>query len=55
MMAAFRLVEGIAAGTVEAFIPADKTEEYKRYMEGVFGEGSCRILAVRPAGAVKII
>jgi len=52
---AVRIQGGGFAGTIEAFVPTHDSADYKALMEGVFGEGSCRILSVRPAGAVKII
>jgi len=52
---ASRLHGGGFAGTMQAFVPSAFADEYKTYMEKVFGEGSCYILRVRPEGAVKII
>ena len=52
---ASRLHGGGFAGTIQAFVPSAYAEEYKAYMEKVFGEGSCYILRVRPVGATKII
>ena len=52
---AARIQGGGFAGTIEAFVPDRHAGEYKEMMEKVFGDGSCHILSVRPAGAVKII
>ncbi len=52
---AWRIQGGGFAGTVEAFVPTDAAHSYKEYMEKNFGADSCKILSVRPAGAVKII
>ena len=52
---AARIQGGGFAGTIEAFIPDRLAGEYKEMMEKVFGKGSCHILSVRPAGAIKII
>jgi len=52
---ASRLHGGGFAGTTQAFVPSEYAEEYKAYMEKVFGEGSCYILRVRPVGATKIV
>ncbi len=50
--AAWRVHGGGFAGTVQVFLPQDKTEEYVEYMESVFGKGSCHLLSVRGAGAI---
>jgi len=52
---AWRVHGGGFAGTVQAFVPAHLTGEYKEFMEKTFGEGKCYVLNVRPAGAVRII
>ncbi len=52
---AVRIQGGGFAGTIEAFVPASDAKEYKALMESVFGDGSCLVLNVRPAGAVKLI
>ena len=52
---ASRIQGGGFAGTIEAFVPNEYAEDYRSQMEAVFGSGSCHILSVRPAGAVKII
>lgn len=52
--AACRVHGGGFAGTIQAFVPADCTEEYRALIESVFGEGSCHILSVRRAGAVEL-
>ena len=52
---AWRVHGGGFAGTVQAFVPVELTEEYCRAMESVFGSGCCYVLAVRPVGAVKIV
>lgn len=52
---AFRVHGGGFAGTIQAFIPADKTAEYKAVMDSMFGEGACAPLKIRAAGAVELI
>jgi galactokinase len=42
------------AGTVQAFVPNELADEYKRTMEAAFGEGTCLALRVRPVGATKV-
>ncbi|MBQ8758872.1 MAG: galactokinase [Clostridia bacterium] len=50
--AAWRVHGGGFAGTIQSFVPAEKTEEYKNLLESVFGQGSVYILKVRKYGAV---
>ena len=50
-----RVHGGGFAGTVQAFVPNALTEKYRETMDGVFGDGSCHVLAVRAGGAVKIV
>lgn len=52
---AFRVHGGGFAGTVQAFVPSGMTEDFQKYMERFFGEGSCLVLSVRKSGAEKII
>ncbi len=51
---AFRVHGGGFAGTIQAFVPSERAAEYKRTMDGIFGEGACCIMAVRPVGAYTI-
>lgn len=51
---ACRVHGGGFAGTIQCYIPTQDYEEYKVYMEKVFGEGSCCKLFVRPVGGYEI-
>lgn len=51
---ACRVHGGGFAGTIQAFIPVDKTAEFAEKMNGVFGDGATHILSVRKNGACKI-
>ncbi len=53
--AAWRVHGGGFAGTIQAFVPAEESENYKAEVEKVFGEGNCVALRVRNDGAVKVI
>ena len=53
--AAFRVHGGGFAGTIQAFVPSEYAEDFRRYMDAALGEGSCLILRIRPYGAVKVI
>ncbi|MBE6572985.1 MAG: galactokinase [Ruminococcaceae bacterium] len=52
--AAWRVHGGGFAGTIQAFVPNECVEDYKRYIEKVFGEGNCHILMVRTKGAIML-
>ncbi|MDR2686898.1 MAG: galactokinase [Oscillospiraceae bacterium] len=52
---AWRVHGGGFAGTIQAFVPLDLLEEYRRALEGVFGAGSCYVLKVRAQGGVRVI
>ncbi len=52
--AAWRVHGGGFAGTIQAFVPNEAVEEYKSYIEKIFGEDSCHILMVRRDGAIKL-
>lgn len=51
---AWRVHGGGFAGTVQAFVPLARLEEFKARVEAVFGPGSCHDLAVRPAGGIQM-
>lgn len=53
--AAVRVHGGGFAGTVQAFVPLDRTAEYVRGMDALFGEGSCHVLRIRDAGGVRLV
>ena len=53
--AAWRVHGGGFAGTIQAFVPDEAKEEYKREIEKVFGKDSCIALRVRKTGACKLI
>ena len=52
--AAWRVHGGGFAGTVQAFVPAQKVEEFATVMDAAFGRGACKVLAIRPVGAARI-
>jgi galactokinase len=51
---ACRVHGGGFAGTIQAFIPSEKTADYAAIMDHVFGAGACSVLAVRPEGAIRV-
>lgn len=50
-----RVHGGGFAGTIQAFVKNDFTDEYKRKMDYIFGNGACRILRIRNVGGVQIL
>lgn len=52
---AWRVHGGGFAGTIQAFVPAECLDEYKKTMDAVFGEGSCYVLIIRPVGGTRVI
>ena len=51
---ACRVHGGGFAGTIQALIPLEKAEEYKKYMNSIFGEGSAVKIRVRQAPVCEI-
>ena len=41
------------AGTVQAFVPVDILESFRKGVDAVLGEGACHILSIRPHGGVE--
>ena len=53
--AAWRVHGGGFAGTIQSYVPAEFVDEFRSVMDGVFGEGSCIALRIRPVGATKVL
>lgn len=51
---AYRVHGGGFAGTIQAFVPVEETDNYVSSMKKVFGENSCYILKVRSHGGCEI-
>lgn len=52
---ACRIHGGGFGGTTQNFVPNEKVEEFCSMIEGVFGEGACMVLSIRPVGPVKVL
>ncbi|MEG0457814.1 MAG: galactokinase, partial [Oscillospiraceae bacterium] len=52
---AYRVHGGGFAGTIQAFVPKEKTEEFSKQMNNIFGSKSCHVLSVRPCGGIEIV
>ncbi len=51
---AWRVHGGGFGGTIQAFVPKDKLNEYVKTLEHVYGEGKCHKLFIRSKGSVKL-
>lgn len=51
---AYRVHGGGFAGTVQAFVPADMLDDFKKEIERHLGAGSCHVLSIRPEGGIRI-
>lgn len=49
-----RVHGGGFAGTIQAFVKNEAVDDYKCYIESIFGEGACQVLKVRPYGGIKV-
>ena len=52
---AVRVHGGGFAGTVQAFVPLALRDEFKKVMDGAFGENACSVLNIRPEGAILVM
>lgn len=52
---ASRVHGGGFAGTIQAFVKKQNASRYQKYMDKVFGDGACEILAIRKYGGIRII
>ena len=51
---AFRVHGGGFAGTVQAFVPLEKLEQFRSGIEAVLGQGACHVLSIRAEGGVRL-
>ena len=52
---ASRVHGGGFAGTIQAFVKKQNASRYQKYMDKVFGDGACEILAIRKYGGIRVI
>ena len=50
-----RVHGGGFAGTIQAFVKQEAVESYRTALDGIFGEGACQVLQVRPVGGIKVL
>ena len=51
---AWRVHGGGFGGTIQAFVPQDKLDEYVKTLEHVYGKGTCHQLFIRAKGSIKL-
>ena len=51
---AWRVHGGGFGGTIQAFVPQNKLDEYVSTLEHVYGKGSCHKLFIRSKGSIKL-
>lgn len=49
-----RVHGGGFAGTIQAFVKHEAVEAYRKAMDSVFGEGSCKVLNIRKYGGIQV-
>lgn len=49
-----RVHGGGFAGTIQAFVPKDAVETYRKAMDNIYGEGACKVYWVRKSGGIKV-
>ena len=52
---AIRVHGGGFAGTIQAFVPDEKLDAFRRGMEAVFGAGKCHVLHIRAVGGCLVM
>ena len=52
---AARVHGGGFAGTIQAFVKKENASDYQKYMDNIFGDGACEILAIRKYGGIRVI
>lgn len=52
---ACRVHGGGFAGTMQAFVPAKYTGEFRKAVDAVMGKGACMVMHVRPIGATRVL
>lgn len=52
---AVRVHGGGFAGTIQAFVPLEKMDDFCAKMEAILGEGRCHRLSIRPEGGITLL
>ena len=51
---ACRVHGGGFAGTIQAFVPLDQLEDFRKQVESALGKGCCHVLSIRPVGGTVL-
>lgn len=51
---AYRIHGGGFAGTVQAYVPTEQCSTFRKQIDSVLGDGSCRVLQIRACGAAAL-
>ena len=51
----YRVHGGGFAGTVQAFVPFDMLEDFRKGIDAVLGDGACHVLSIRPHGGTEML
>ena len=49
-----RVHGGGFAGTIQAFVPQDRVESFRKGMDALLGDGACRVTYIRPVGGCVV-
>ncbi len=52
---AYRVHGGGFAGTIQAFVPVDVVNGYKRKIDAIFSDGACRVIYIRSVGGYIVV
>ena len=52
---AVRVHGGGFAGTVQAFVPMEMSDSFKKHVESVLGQHSCNMMLIRPVGGYRLV
>ena len=52
---AYRVHGGGFAGTVQAFVPFELLDSFRKGIDEALGEGACHVLSIRPQGGVEAV
>ena len=52
---AYRVHGGGFAGTVQAFVPLELLEDFRKNTDAVLGDGACHVLSIRSVGGAELV
>ena len=51
---AYRVHGGGFAGAVQAFVPVDLLDDFRKGIDRMLGEGACHVLSIRQEGGTEV-